>query len=206
MLISRTTGSASVVPELACADAGGAVGWLCETFGFTGLWRAGGHRARVASGNGVVVVADADARYGRAAPGSGGPRGYAVMVKAEDADARHDHAREHGARILSPPAGYPYGERRYAAEDLAGHHRTFTRAIAGPRPRGLGRNVREASQRPDLAVARRRHRRDRVRAGDSACGGPRPGLAWPGGAMTLAGGQRCTGRGIRSTREEVRRG
>jgi uncharacterized glyoxalase superfamily protein PhnB len=138
MLISRTTGSASVVPELVYADVGEAVDWLCETFGFTELWRAGGHRARVAFGNGVVIVADADAQYGRAAPGSGGLRSHAVMVKVDDVNAHHDHAREHGARILSPPADYPYGERQYAAEDLAGHHWTFTQAIADLAPEDWG--------------------------------------------------------------------
>jgi uncharacterized glyoxalase superfamily protein PhnB len=138
MLISRTTGSASVVPELVYADVGEAVDWLCETFGFTELWRADGHRARVAFGNGVVIVADADAQYGRAAPGSGGLRSHAVMVKVDDVNAHHDHAREHGARILSPPADYPYGERQYAAEDLAGHHWTFTQAIADLAPEDWG--------------------------------------------------------------------
>jgi uncharacterized glyoxalase superfamily protein PhnB len=137
-LISRTTGSASVVPELVYADVGEAVDWLCETFGFTELWRADGHRARVAFGNGVVIVADADAQYGRAAPGSGGLRSHAVMVKVDDVNAHHDHAREHGARILSPPADYPYGERQYAAEDLAGHHWTFTQAIADLAPEDWG--------------------------------------------------------------------
>ena len=68
MLISRTTGSASIVPELVYADVDEAVDWLCETFGFTEQWRAGGHRARVTFGNGTVIVADADAQYGRAVP------------------------------------------------------------------------------------------------------------------------------------------
>jgi uncharacterized glyoxalase superfamily protein PhnB len=39
MLISRTTGSASVVPELVYADVAEAIQWLCETFGFAELWR-----------------------------------------------------------------------------------------------------------------------------------------------------------------------
>jgi hypothetical protein len=75
MLISRTTGSASVVPELVYADVGEAVDWLCAAFGFTELWRADGHRARVALGTGVVIIADADAQYGRAVPG-GAERQY----------------------------------------------------------------------------------------------------------------------------------
>src|SRR6266567_5081268 len=103
MLISRTTGSASVVPELVYADVEEAIEWLCETFGFSELWRAGGHRARLAFGNGVLIVADADSAYGRAAPERDGPRSYSIMVKVENVDAHHDHARRRGALITSSP-------------------------------------------------------------------------------------------------------
>ena len=138
MLISRTTGSASVVPELVYPDVEQAVDWLCETFGFTELWRAGGHRARIAFGNGVVILADADAEYGRAVPDQHGPRCHAVMVRVEEVDAHHDHALRQGARILSPPTEYAYGERQYSVEDLAGHHWTFTQAIADLAPEDWG--------------------------------------------------------------------
>ncbi len=138
MLISRTTGSASVVPELVYPDVGEAVDWLCETFGFTELWRADGHRARVAYGNGVVIVADADAQYGRAVPDRNDLRSHAVMVKVDNVDAHHDHALQRGARIVSPPTDYPYGERQYSVEDLAGHHWTFTQATADLAPEDWG--------------------------------------------------------------------
>ena len=105
MLISRTTGSASVAPELVYADVGDAIDWLCETFGFTELWRAGGHRARIAFGN--------------------------------------------GARITRPAADYPYGERQYSVEDLAGHHWTFSQAIADLAPEDWGgTSVSSVSDRP----------------------------------------------------------
>jgi uncharacterized glyoxalase superfamily protein PhnB len=138
VLISRTTGSASVVPELVYGDVDQAVGWLCETFGFTELWRAGGHRARVAYGNGVLILADADVQYGWAMPDRDGLRSHAVLVKVEDVNAHHDHARQRGAQILSPPTDYPYGERQYSVADLAGHHWTFTQAIADLAPEDWG--------------------------------------------------------------------
>ena len=138
MLISRTTGSASVVPELVYADVEEAIQWLCDTFGFTELWRAGGHRARLAFGNGVLIVADRDPNHGRELPGDGRLRSHSVMVKVEDVDAHHDHARRQGARVLSPPTDYSYGERQYAVEDLAGHHWTFTQAIADLAPEDWG--------------------------------------------------------------------
>lgn len=138
MLISRTTGSASVVPELVYPDVDEAIEWLCAAFGFTELWRAGGHRARLALGNGVLIIADADPQYGRAVPVAGQPRSHAVMVKVDNVDAHHDRARAHGASILNAPADHPYGERQYSAEDLAGHHWTFTQAIADLAPEDWG--------------------------------------------------------------------
>jgi uncharacterized glyoxalase superfamily protein PhnB len=133
-LISRTTGSASVVPELVYADVEEAIQWLCDTFSFSELWRVDGHRARLAFGNGVVIVADDDPSNGRALPGDGGLRSYSIMVKVENVDAHHDHARRHGARVLSPPTDYSYGERQYSVQDLAAHQWTFTQAIADLAP------------------------------------------------------------------------
>jgi uncharacterized glyoxalase superfamily protein PhnB len=138
MLISRTTGSASVVPELVYADVGEAVDWLCAAFGFTELWRAGGHRARVAFGNGLVIVADADTQHGRVVPDRTGVHSHAVTVKVDNVDEHCDRARQRGARIVSAPADYPYGERQYTAEDLAGHRWTFTQAIADLAPEDWG--------------------------------------------------------------------
>lgn len=138
MLISRTTGSASVVPELVYADVEEAIRWLCDTFGFAELWRADGHRARLAFGNGVVIVADRDPSYGRELPADNALRSYSIMIKVENVDAHHDHVRRRGARVLSPPADYSYGERQYSVEDLAGHHWTFTQAIADLAPEDWG--------------------------------------------------------------------
>ena len=138
MLISRTTGSADVVPELVYADVAEAIDWLCETFGFTELWRVENHRARLAFGNGVLIVADHDPERGRAVPERSGPRSHSVMVKVEDVDAHHEHARARGAQILNPPTDFPYGERQYTAEDLAGHRWTFTQAIADLAPEDWG--------------------------------------------------------------------
>lgn len=137
-MINRTTGSASVVPELVYADVGSAIGWLCGTFGFTEVWRAGDHRARIAFGNGVVILADADAEYGRAAPHGDAPGCHAVMVKVDDVDAHHERARQGGATVLSPPTDYPYGERQYTVQDPGGHRWTFTQAIADLAPEDWG--------------------------------------------------------------------
>lgn len=138
MLISRTTGSASVVPELVYPDVDQAVVWLCDTFGFTELWRVGGHRARLAFGNGVIILADAESEHGRVAPDRAGLRSHAVLVKVGDVDAHHARAQQRGAQVLSPPTDYPYGERQYSAVDLGGHHWTFTQALTDLAPEDWG--------------------------------------------------------------------
>jgi uncharacterized glyoxalase superfamily protein PhnB len=137
-MISRTTGVSSVVPELVYADVDQAVAWLSEAFGFTELWRAGGHRARMAFGNGVVILADADSSYGRVLPNRDGPHSHSVMVKVDNVDMHHDHARQHGARILRAPDDFPYGERQYTVEDLAGHRWTFSQTTADLAPEDWG--------------------------------------------------------------------
>jgi uncharacterized glyoxalase superfamily protein PhnB len=137
-VINRTTGSASVVPELVYRDVPKALDWLCKTFGFAELWRADGHRARISFGNGVVVLADADAQYGRSEPKRDALRCHAVTVGVDDVDAHHVRARQLGAVILSPPTDYSYGERQYSVQDLEGHHWTFTQAIADLAPEDWG--------------------------------------------------------------------
>jgi len=53
-------------------------------------------------------------------------------------NAHHERAQERGARILEPPADYPYGERQYTAEDLAGRRWTFSESIADVAPEEWG--------------------------------------------------------------------
>ena len=99
----------------------------------------GNHRARLRFGNGIIVVADADTANGRKVPEPGeSVHTHLTMVQVEDADAHHEHARQRGARIVSPPADYEYGERQYTAEDLGGHRWTFSQSIADLAPEDWG--------------------------------------------------------------------
>jgi uncharacterized glyoxalase superfamily protein PhnB len=132
---NRSMPDAAVIPELVYPDVAAAVTWLCEAFGFTERWTAGDHRAQLAiPGGGLVVMgADGDGR-GLA----GGPVTHGVMVRVDDVDAHHARAARNGARILSPPEDFPYGERQYGAEDLAGHRWTFSETIADVAPEDWG--------------------------------------------------------------------
>jgi uncharacterized glyoxalase superfamily protein PhnB len=127
MLVNRSMPAATVIPVLAYEDVGQAVEWLCETFGFTERWRAGNHRAQLAVGDGAVAVTEGQASAATT-----------VMVRVEDATRHHEHARARGARILQPPADYPYGERQYTVEDLGGHRWTFSQSIADVAPEEWG--------------------------------------------------------------------
>ena len=49
-----------------------------------------------------------------------------------------ERARARGARILMEPTDFEYGERQYAAEDLAGHQRTFSQTLADVAPEESG--------------------------------------------------------------------
>jgi uncharacterized glyoxalase superfamily protein PhnB len=60
------------------------------------------------------------------------------MVRVEDVNDHHEHARKRGARILQPPSDFPYGERQYTAADLGGHRWTFSQSIADVAPEEWG--------------------------------------------------------------------
>ena len=128
MLPNRSMPGSTVIPVLGYDDVAEAIAWLCEAFGFTERWRAGGHRAQLAVGDGAVAVTQRGA----------GTQAAQVMVRVADVEAHHERARAHGAHIVEPPAEYPYGERQYTAEDLGGHRWTFSQSIADVAPESWG--------------------------------------------------------------------
>ena len=56
------------------------------------------------------------------------------MVRVDNADEHFGRAQEAGARVLGTPVTYPYGERQYAALDLAGHRWVFTQTVGDVDP------------------------------------------------------------------------
>lgn len=127
---NRTMPDATVMPVLVYPDVREAITWLGDAFGFVERWQAKGHRAQLAVGDGCVVVVDGSVE------GSCGA--HSIMVRVENVDRHHARAIEWGARVLSPPADYPYGERQYTAEDPAGHRWTFSQSIADVAPEDWG--------------------------------------------------------------------
>jgi uncharacterized glyoxalase superfamily protein PhnB len=137
MLANRSIPRSTVIPELAYRDVTEAADWLCAAFGFTVRLRIFNHRAQINVGEGAFVVTELHASEGADA-GRVPDRAHAMMVRVEDVHAHHEHARQHGVRILAPPADYPYGERQYTVEDLGGHIWTFTQSIADSNPTDWG--------------------------------------------------------------------
>jgi uncharacterized glyoxalase superfamily protein PhnB len=133
---NRSIPAATVIPVLIYPDVRAAVAWLEAAFGFGEQVQIGDdHRAQLGFGDGAVIIGDV--RQDRKPPRPGEST-HAVMVRVDDAQAHCARAREHGARILMEPTDFEYGERQYSAEDLAGHHWTFSETIADVAPEEWG--------------------------------------------------------------------
>ena len=110
-------------------DPRAAIDWLCRAFGFSLRLRIGDHRIQLNVGDGSVVVT-----RGQASAGAD----HGIMVRVADVHAHHARARAAGARILSAPQDYPYGERQYSAADPAGHVWVFSQTLADVDPAEWG--------------------------------------------------------------------
>jgi uncharacterized glyoxalase superfamily protein PhnB len=128
--INRSMPRNVLIPVLNYPDVRLAVAWLGKAFGFRERLRIGDHRVQLhAAGEGLVVT--------RGAPPVDGS-GHAVMIRVEDIESHHRRSREAGARIVSPPTTYPYGECQYTAVDPCGHVWTFSETIADSDPATWG--------------------------------------------------------------------
>jgi len=145
VLTNRSMPSSVVIPELAYPDVRKAVDWLCRSFGFVERLRIGNHRAQLSFGEGSVIVtrqrgdpAASSSEASDSRPLPAGEFSHAVMVRVADVDNHYEHAKQFGARIVSPPTDYPYGERQYTAEDPGGLRWTFSQTIADVDPKAWG--------------------------------------------------------------------
>lgn len=126
--MNRSMPPSIIIPELPSPNVREAVDWLCKSFRFKERLQIGNHRAQLVFGEGSIVVTQ----------GNDTNASLSVMVRMEDVDSHHEHARRSGAKIINPPTDYPYGERQYVAEDLGGHRWTFSQTIADVDPKNWG--------------------------------------------------------------------
>jgi uncharacterized glyoxalase superfamily protein PhnB len=133
---NRSIPASTVIPVLIYPDVREAVDWLSTAFGFVERVRIGeNHRSQLSFGEGAVIVGDV--RNERRPPQAGEVT-HSVMVRVDDVDAHCEGARAHGARIVTEPTDYEYGERQYTAEDPAGHQWTFSETLADVAPEAWG--------------------------------------------------------------------
>ena len=126
---NRSMPSSPIIPELPYIDVPEAVDWLCRTFGFKERLRIANHRAQLSFGEGSLVVTQRN---------DGSDAAFSVMVRVVDVDRHYEHVLKAGAKIINPPADYPYGERQYTVQDLGGHRWTFSQTIADIDPKTWG--------------------------------------------------------------------
>lgn len=147
MIVNRSAPQVAIVPVLVYEDVEQAVGFLCDAFGFVERLRAGRPggpvtHAQLEFGGAAVMVGREGAEFRRPRPGE---VTQFVVVHVADVDAHFSRAREYGARIVTPPADMPFGERQYTAEDPDGHRWTFSQSIADVAPEAWGARMARAS-------------------------------------------------------------
>ena len=128
---NRSVPDVSVIPELPYPDVREAAEWLCRAFGFRERLQIGDHRAQLVYEGGAVIVIQGHA------PGS------TLLVRVDDAEAHHARAAAAGAKIISEPEDYPYGERQYSALDPGGHRWTFSQSIDDVDPASWGGTLKD---------------------------------------------------------------
>ena len=125
---NRSMPPSTIIPELPYPNVREAVDWLCKSFGFSERLQIGNHRAQLVFGGGSIVVTQ----------GNNTNASFSVMVRVEDVNSQHERAKQSGAKIVSPPEDYPYGERQYTADDLGGHRWTFSQTLEDTDPSSWG--------------------------------------------------------------------
>jgi len=129
-----------IIPMLSYEDGIAAIEWLCRVFGFTERIRMLDDEGRLSHaeiclGNGTVMLASPSPDYQSPKHHrqvcAATAKFYSVpfiidgiLAQVEDVQLHFQHAKDHGATILSPlESGGP--GLRYRAEDLEGHRWMF---------------------------------------------------------------------------------
>jgi uncharacterized glyoxalase superfamily protein PhnB len=129
-------------------DAGKAIDWLCEAFGFEVRLKVEGdngsiQHSELVLGEGLVMVSSPklDRYPSRKAPTQiGGANTQNLMVYVDDAEAHCAHARKSGAIIVAELETHDYGEdywtdRGYQCRDIGGHHWWFFERLRSAKPK-----------------------------------------------------------------------
>jgi uncharacterized glyoxalase superfamily protein PhnB len=136
MQTNRSVPRPDVVPVLIYPDVRAAVAWLEAALGCSERVRIGeGHRAQLAFGSAALIVAEEG--NGRIRPSGDGVT-HSVLLRVENADAVVARARAEGARVLTEPTDFEYGERQSEIEDPFGHRFTISQTLRDVAPEDWG--------------------------------------------------------------------
>jgi uncharacterized glyoxalase superfamily protein PhnB len=130
MVQNPPEGYPRISPYLYYEDAGAAIEWLTQAFGFTERLRVpapGGQAVMHAELelDGGVVMLGSQARDTFKNPAHLGQSTSSVYTYVDDVDAHFARAKEAGAEIIQEPETQPYGDRHYGAKDPEGHEWCF---------------------------------------------------------------------------------
>ncbi|WUH98805.1 helix-turn-helix domain-containing protein [Spirillospora sp. NBC_00431] len=118
-----------ITPMVYYADAR-SLDWLVRVFGMTERMRHVAPDGRIEHAelcldDGVIMAIGPSGQSGSTTPEAlGGASTQSLYVMVDDVDAHCQHAREHGAKIITEPAN-AHGHRRYLTVDPEGHHWQF---------------------------------------------------------------------------------
>jgi PhnB protein len=136
----------SVIPYLLYEDVAAALDFLARAFGFEETLRYTGaegyvnHAEMRVGADGIVFLGDPGEHYRNPKKLGQETVGLYVYVD-EDVDALSERARAAGAEILEEPADQEYGDRRFTARDIEGHHWFFARRTREVAPEEWGAEV-----------------------------------------------------------------
>lgn len=123
-----------ITPYLYYEDVAGAIDWLSRVFGFHEREKETmrGPNGKVVHGamelgDGVVMLGCPGKDY--RSPKRLGQVTQNLYVYVDDVQRHFERAEQEGATILSRPEETFYGDRRYGAEDLEGHHWYFAQKL-----------------------------------------------------------------------------
>jgi uncharacterized glyoxalase superfamily protein PhnB len=141
MKTNRSIPQVPVIPVLVYPDVRKAVDWLCGAFGFEERLQIGeDHRSQLNAYGGAVIIGDS---HTDRKPSSHGEVTHQIMVRVQNVKLHWERSREFGALVLMDPTDFPYGERQYTVEDLAGHQWIFTETWKDVDPKDWGGLLKE---------------------------------------------------------------
>lgn len=134
----------TITPYLLYQDVDAALGFLAKVFGFKETLRYTGeegyvNHAEMRIGDGAIFLGDPGDQYRN--PKELGQETVGIYVLVDDVDGHFERAKAAGAEIREVPTDQEYGERRYTARDLEGHHWFFAQATGGVAPEEWGATV-----------------------------------------------------------------